>query len=430
MAEQIKIIETKDFKGRALLLALIVAAIIFAWFSISWQMGNMLAALTPANDPNTKQIADFAKTLSPRDPITNWLKANVEKDVFTPQSLAQSVTDFEQTVRFAPNDYRYWIELGRVYEQSEQFDKAEKAFQEAIRLAPNYSVVHWQIGNFYLRQGRETDAFAELRKSAESSALYGEQVFSIVWEYFDKDTARLEQLAGDNADVRAGLTKFYAVKERPEDSLRIWNTLSTEDKERNQAVTRIIAQSLYEKRHFRSSIEFVRQLGIEPQAQAETVQNGGFESPISSEANQVYFGWKIYKIEKVDVNTDPLKKKEGNKSLRISFNGYSGIELKNIWQIVTIAPNKKYRLSFWLRTENLKSAGTPNLEIINANDEKIITTSAAFPTGTNDWSPVTIEFSAPDNAEAVVIRLDRAYCGDECPIVGTIWFDDFKLDAS
>jgi tetratricopeptide (TPR) repeat protein len=427
---QIKNIEIKDWKGRGLLIALIVVAIAFAWFSVSWQLGNMLAALTPANDPNTKQIADFAQTLSPRDPITNWLKANVEKDVFTPESLAQSVTDFEQTVRTAPNDYRYWIELGRVYEQSEQFDKAEKAFQQAIKLAPNYSVVHWQIGNFYLRQGRETDAFAELRKSAESSALYGEQVFSIVWEYFDKDTAKLEQLAGDNADVRAGLTKFYAVKERPEDSLRIWNTLSAEDKQRNQAVTRIIAQSLYEKRYFRSSIEFVRQLGIEPQAQSGTVQNGGFEAPISAEAKDVYFGWKVLKFEKIDVNTDPLKKKEGNKSLRVSFNGYAGIELKNITQIVTVEPNKKYRFSFWLKTENLKSAGTPDLEIVNANDEKIITTGAAFQTGTNDWSQVAMEFTAPENAEAVVIRLDRAYCGDACPIVGTIWLDDFKLESN
>lgn len=430
MAEQIKIVETKDWKGRLILIALIVAAIAFAWFSISWQMGNMLASLTSANDPNTKQIADFAQTLSPHDPITNWLKANVEKDVFTPESLTRSITGFEQTVRTAPNDYRYWIELGRVYEQAEQFEKAEKAFQEAIKLAPNYSVVHWQIGNFYLRQGREDEAFAELRKSAESSALYGEQVFAIVWEYFDKDTAKLEQLAGDNADVRAGLTKFYAIKERPEDSLRIWNTLSAGDKQRNQAVTRIIAQSLYEKRNFRSSIEFVRQLGIEPTAQAENVQNGSFESPISAEAKDVYFGWKIYKLEKVDVNTDPLKKKEGNKSLRVSFNGYAGISVKNVWQIVTTVPNKKYRLSFWLRTENLKSAGTPNLEIVNANDEKIITTGAPFPTGTNDWLPVSIEFTAPENAEAVVIRLDRAYCGDVCPIVGTIWLDDFKLESN
>lgn len=428
MAEQIKIIETKDWKGRIVLIALIIVALVFAWFAVRWQLGNMLASLTPANAPNAKSIAGFAHTLSPRDPITNWFKANVEKDVFTPESLAKSVEDFEQTVRFAPEDFRYWLELGRAYEQAENYEQAEKSFRQAAVLAPNYSVVHWQTGNFYLRRGKESEAFSELRKSAETSAIYREQVFSIVWEYYEKDIAKLEQLASEKSDVRAGLAKFYAAKERPEDSLRIWNTLSEQDKLRNQDVARLIAQALYDKRFYRASIEFVRQIGIEPQAQAETLQNGGFESPISVDPKDAFFGWKIAKIDKVEVNTDPIKKKEGNRSLRVSFNGFTGIELKNILQIVTVEPNKKYRLSFWVKTENLKSAGTPTLEIVNANDEKIITTSAAFQNGTNDWTPMTIEFTTPDKSEAVALRFDRAYCGDACPIVGTFWVDDFKFE--
>ncbi|MEP6904055.1 MAG: carbohydrate binding domain-containing protein [Actinomycetota bacterium] len=412
------------------MIALIIVALGFAWFSVSWQLGNMLATLTPPNDPQAMAVADFSYTLSPRDPITNWLKASVEKEVFTPESLTKSVKDFEQTVRFAPEDYRYWLELGRADEQAENYEKAEKAFSRAINLAPNYCNVHWQVGNFYLRQGRESEAFTELKKSAETSAIYRPQVFSIVWEYFEKDTAKLEQMAGEKPDVRAGLAKFYAAKERPEDSLRIWNTLSDEGKQRNQDVARLIAQALYDKRFYRSSIEFVRQLGIEPQAQAETIQNGGFESPISADEKDAFFGWKIVKLEKVEVNPDPIKKKEGSKSLRVSFNGFAGLEIKNIMQIVAVESNKKYRLSFWLKSENLKSGGTPVLEIINANDEKIITTSPAFPSGTNDWSQMTIDFTSPQTAEAIALRFDRAYCGDACPIVGTFWVDDFKLKAN
>ena len=430
MAEQINIIETKTWKGRIILLAFVVTALTFAWFSVSWQLANMFAALTSTNDPNAKQIADLSKSLSPRDPITNWFKASIDNETFTAESLLKSVEGFEQTVRFARADYRYWLELGRVYEQTENYDKAEKAFQYAVSLAPNYSNVHWHQGNFYLRQGKEQEAFAELEKSAESSAIYREQVFSIIWEYYEKDTVKLEQLAKEKSDMRAGLAKFYAAKERPEDSLRIWNSLSEQDKMRNQDVARLIAQALYDKRFYRSSIEFIRQLGIEPQAQGETIQNGGFESPISAEAKEVFFGWKISKKEKIDINTDPTKKKEGNKSLRVTLNGFAGLELKNILQIVTVTPNKKYRLSFALKTENLKSAGTPTLEIVNAMDEKIITASAAFPDGTNEWTTITLDFTAPERSEAIVIRFDRAYCGDACPIVGTFWVDDFKLEAN
>ena len=428
MVEQIKIIETKNWKGRLVLILIIIAALVFGWLSISWQIGNMFASLTPSNAPNAKSAADLAFGLSPHDPIANWLKANVEKDTYTAQGLQNAVASLEQAVRYAPEDYRYWLELGRAYEQIENFEKAEKAFLRAAAVAPNYSNVHWQIGNYYLRRAREADAFPALRKSAETSAVYREQVFSVVWDYFEKDKARLEQLAGDKSDMRAGLAKFYAAKELPEDSLRIWNTLSEDDKTRNQDIARLITQALYDKRFYRSSIEFVRQLGIEPLANAETVQNGGFEAPIAADAKEAFFGWKYTRKEKVDINPDPMKKKEGNKSLRVTFNGFTGIEIKNFMQVVTVEADRKYRLSFWLKTESLKSAGTPVLEIINANDEKIITTGTAFPAGTQDWTLTAIEFTAPPNAEAVAIRFDRAYCGDACPIVGTFWVDDFKLE--
>lgn len=429
MTEQIKIIETKNLKGRLGLIALIIAGLAFAWFSVSWQIGNMFGSLTSANDPNAPQIADFAHSLSPHDPMTNYFKASVEKGVFTPESLDKAVGDLEEAVRNAPSDYRFWVELGRIQEQTENFEKAEKAFQRAAFVAPNYSNVHWHLGNFYLRRGRETEAFNELRKAADASTVYSEQVFSIVWDYYDKDKSKVDQLAGEKGEIRAELARFYAAKALPEDSLRIWNTISEEDKQRNQSVARVITQALYEKRNYRSAVEFVRQLGLESEAQTETVQNGGFETPIA-DAVDSYFGWKVDKREKIEVNTDLMKKKEGSKSLRFVFNGFTGIEIKNVYQIVPIEANKKYRLSFWLKTENLKSAGTPTLDIVNANDDKIVKTSEPFPGGTQDWTQIAIEFSTPPNAEAVAVRFDRAYCGDACPIVGMFWVDDFKLEKA
>ncbi|HEY8563011.1 MAG TPA: tetratricopeptide repeat protein [Pyrinomonadaceae bacterium] len=428
MAEQIKIIETKDWKGRLILALIALAALIFAWFSIRWQLGNMLAALTPVNQPNAKSIADFSHDLSPRDPITNWLRANIERESFTRAGLENSVSYLEEAVRYAPADFRYWLELGRAYEQTENYEKAEKAFERAVAAAPNYSNVHWQVGNYFLRRGNAAAALRALRKSAETSALYREQVFSVVWEYFEKDRTKLEELTGEKPEMRAGLAKFYAVRELPEESLGAWNALTQDDKDRNQDVARLIARALYDKRFYRASIEFIRQLGIEPEAGPETVQNGGFETPIAANPEDAYFGWKYAKKEKIDFGTDPMKKKEGGKSLRVAFNGFTGIEIKNFLQLVTTEANKKYRLSFWVKTENLKSAGTPTVEIVNPTDEKIVATGAAFPAGTQDWTQQTIEFAAPPATEAVLIRFDRAYCGDACPIVGTFWVDDFRLE--
>ncbi len=426
MAENINIIETKNTKTRIILAAAIVFALVFGWFAVTRQLGNMLAELTPPSASNAGQVADVAVGFAPRDPLANWFAASVGKNVFTPESVENSVKLYENVVRLAPFDFRWWIELGRAYEDAEKYEQAENALHRAVELAPNYVYPHWQLGNFYLRRDRADEAFAELKKATAANIAYRDQVYSIAWDYFDKDTARVEEIAGNSPENKVSLVKFYAVKERAADSLRIWNSLSEAEKSLDPGYAKVVAQALYEKRFYRSAVEFARQTGIDPESKAETVTNGGFEKPIG-DARETYFGWKIFLAEKLEIKTDVTQKKEGARSLRVVFNGFSGTDFNHIQQVAAIESNNKYHLSFWLKTENLKSAGTPTLEIVNAADDKIITASKPFPTGSNDWQEITLEFSAPENSEGVYIRTARAYCGDVCPIVGTFWIDDFRI---
>jgi Flp pilus assembly protein TadD len=423
---QLKVFDSRQLPVRIGLILAVLFTLLFGWLAIRWQLGNMLAELASPSDANAKELAQLAVKLAPDDALSNWLLADSTKDS-QPGSSSTAEKDFENVVKLSPNDFRWWIELGRAYEQAENIEDAEKAFVQAVNLAPNYTFPHWQLGNFYLRQNRSDEAFAELKKAAETNTIYRDQVLSIAWDYFSQDALKLEQIAGDSPTVRAGLAKFYASKERAEDSLRMWNTLSEEDKQANSEAAKVIAQALFDKRFYRQAIEFVRQLGIEPDAQNQTIQNAGFEKPIG-DVKEVYFGWRVSPVVKMKIELDQTQKSEGNKSLRVTFNGYANPSLYNIYQIVTVEPSARYRLSFRLRTENLKSGGTPQLEIYNTSDEKGIITSSSYPVGTNDWQQVKVDFTAPQNAEAVGIRTIRAFCGSNCPIVGTFWYDDFKLE--
>ncbi len=423
---QLKSLDSSRLPVRIGIVLAVVSVLVFGWLAIRWQLGNMLAELTSPSDVNAAEVARLAVKLAPADSLSNWLLVSSAKNG---KSGADSIAemDFERIVKLAPYDFRWWIELGRAREQVEDFGAAEKAFVRAVNLAPSYTFPRWQLGNFYLRQNRSDDAFDELRKSGETNMTYRDQIPSIAWDYFSHDAAKVEQTTGDSPTLRAGLAKFYASKERPGDSLRIWNTLAEADKQANADAAKAIAQALYDKRFYRQAIEFVRQLGIEPDAQSQTIQNAGFEKPIG-ERNGVYFGWLVTPTEKMEIKLDPTQKYEGSRSLRVTFNGFVNPNLYNIYQIVTVEPSSRYRLSFRLRTENLKSGGTPELEIFNASDDKNIAASPPFPVGTNEWQLIKIDFTAPSNAEAVGLRTTRAFCGDGCPIIGTFWYDDFKLE--
>ncbi len=424
--ESLIIIASKGVPARIAIVFAVIAALLFGWFAVRWQLGFMLAELSSPTEPNAKAIGELAVDLSPGDPLANWFLLNVARNDNLVESEQSAVQSIEKVVRLAPYRFGWWAELGRAYEQSNQPEKAEKAFLRALELAPNYTFPRWHLGNFYLRSGNELNAFSEFKKAAENNSDYRDQVFSIAWEYYDHNPQKLEELAGTTPAVRAGLAKFYAVKEKPAESLKMWNSLNAEEKQENSEVAKVIAQGLFEKRFYRQAVEFVRDLGIEPNANAESIQNAGFEESFG-ETDYTYFNWRTSKIDKIDIKLDGTQKHGGNRSLRVSFSTYSGGIFYDTFQIATVVPSSKYVLSFWLKTADLKSGGMPNLEVVNANSEKIIAASEPFPSGTNDWRQIKIEFTAPEDAEAITIRTSRAYCGENCPIVGTFWYDDFQL---
>ncbi len=422
--EQIFVLNAKNLPVRVVLVALVLFALLLGWFAVRWQLGNLLADVTSPNAAKIENTAQTSKSLAPGDPLTNWLVSSIEKE-----SDAEYTEGFENVVRLSPNDYRWWIQLGRAYEQADKPKEAEKAFLRAVEIAPEYTFPRWQIGNFYLRQDREEDAFRELKLAAEDNEVYREQIFSIAWEYYDQDIEKLEGIAGDSADVRVGLAKFYAAKERPKLSLEIWNTLDPNQKEEYKPVAKIITRALHDKGFMLSSVEFVSQLGIEKDAKAETVSNAGFENELSN-SKDGYFNWRILKAEKMGVWLSPGKKKEGNRSLQVTFSGFDKIEINNIYQMVAVKPNSSYRMKFWVKTENLKSAGTPKLEVVNPKDNRVLASSNPFSDGTNDWKEMSLGFSTSEGVEGILLKTSRAYCGDKCPIVGTFWYDEFSLERT
>lgn len=414
-------IDSKNLTARIVLVAAIVAALFFGWLTVRWQLGDMLAELTPPTDPSAGELADTAIGWAPSDPTAATLKAALAKDTAT------TVRMYEQAVRLSPRDYQRRINLGRAYEQAGQPERAEDEFKNAVGLAPEYALPHWQLGNFYLRQERDDDAIAELKKAAANNQTYRDQVFSLAWDYFKKDAAQMEGLAGDRPDAVAYLAYFFAARGRAEDSLRNWNRLSDTDKARNNLVLRTLAIGLAGQRHFPEALEFSRQAGYDADARPETVTNASFEKNLEGREDST-FGWRINRSDpKFEASIDGKVKHSGERSLRVTFKGFAKAALVNVLQTVVVEPNKRYRLRVWVRTENLKSAGGPLIDIVNANDDQLIVRSSAFPAGTNDWQEVDVDFTTPQNCNGISIRTGRVDCGEGCPISGTFWYDDFEL---
>lgn len=428
MHVNIAIVRLPRLAGLGVLAGTLILAFVFLWFTGGWLIGNMLAELTSPSAPDADHVAPIAAGLAPSDPLSVWLLASRQTDEFSPENIERAVGLFEDVVRLSPNDFRWWIELGRAKEQAERMDETERALLRAVELAPEYTFPKWQLGNFYLRRGRTDEAYAQLIKTTEKSSVYREQVFALAWDFFGRDPAMVERLAGDTPDMRISLAMFYAQRGASTDALRNWNMLTDEQKGLNPQVPRIIAQGLHDQRKFREAVEFARQSGIDPESRFEEISNPGFEKLIAS-PDETLFGWKVHRGDaRLDIMPDVRVWSEGARSLRISFKGYAKPDIANVSQLVAVQPGTAYRVSFSVRTENLISGAPPLLQVGNANTDAIIAASEPFGSATMNWTRATIDFETPEDCNGIFIRTGRSYCPDECPIAGTLWYDDFLIE--
>lgn len=404
-----------------------VALFVFAWFAVRFQLGDLFSEVASPADADASAIADAAIALAPTNPRSYWLKGAAERSRFDQDSAAAVVNFFTRAARSGAYDYRWWTELGRANEQAGDFEPAECAYSRAVELAPEYTTPRWQLGNFYLRRGRNEEAIEQLRIAAEHSKLYRGQVYAIAWNFFGRDPKFVEQFANESAESRASLALFYASQNEPEHAIRNWNLIGADDKERFSRDAETAARLLINHRSYAGALEFSRQSGTDPSARPGAVTNGNFESGIR-QRDQPMFDWSIGRRDpKADIALDTRVKRSGQRSLRVTFRNYEAPWLESISQTVVLVPGVRYRLKYSYRTEGIRGGSLPRLEVLSAINNSSVANSPAFDQEAGIWHEAAVEFTAEEKLDGYVLKIGREPCAGECPLIGTLWLDDLEL---
>ena len=144
------------------------------------------------------------------------------------------------------------------------------------------------------------------------------------------------------------------------------------------------------------------------------VQNSSFEEMDGNLPK----GWRTRTWQqKADFDVDSTTAHSGKNSVKISST--EGADAS--WMtVVTVKPFSKYRLSGWIKTENLEP-GTSRGALVNFHGTDIRTNSVS---GTQDWTRVEVVFDSEANDG---LSLNCLF-GGWGKAKGTAWFDDLRLE--
>ena len=333
---------------------------------------------------NSVSVADEAVLVSPSDPEAHRARATVLNRLQMPGEAVKSL-EIAATLRYR-DDY-LWIELGNTKEELGNTEGALAAMDQAVRWAPYYAHTHWQRGNLLLRMGQPDAAFAELRTAATANQTYFPNLIDLAWGVTRGDVKAAEDLIKINNDIeRTAWMRF-----------------------------------LFASKAFREAFELSGRSGL-------SIENGGFEAPLI--LNETGFGWIVSPEHKYRLAIDVSEKLEGGKSLQINPDGNWNPATALLSQIVVIDPETTYRVSFSVKTKDLVTGGPPVISVSDAANNQLLGKSENLPIATSSWVSLNFDFTTLPNSQAAVIRLQRNNCDSSpCPIFGTLWLDQFRIEA-
>jgi hypothetical protein len=407
----------------------VLLALFTSWFVVRWYVGNTIAEYFHPED-HRMETAQMAVDLAPNDPLPHWRLGNLAQKELPPDQISLVVSEYEKAVSLSPNDYRLWMDFGEALEQAGEFEKAEKALRESVKLAPSYAYPRWYLGNLLIRTDHYDEGFAELRQASAANDQFQSQLFNLAWQLNKDDFDALRAAVGDTPGIRAAFAGYLVKRGRYEEGLRLWNGLNETEKRENRSPADSIITMLIGNHHYHQAMEIWNEVAPGPAYKAELghILDRGFENNLAHGPGAI-FGWQVQSNSQVQIGIDAGQGHTGSRSLRLFFQVRTHIDTINVTQLVPVQPNTEYDFECYVKTDKLESAETPVIVIANAADDTAVATSAAAPSGSNDWQHISLTFKAGAKTEAIKVKMLRNSCPESpvCPIFGTVWYDDFDL---
>jgi len=147
------------------------------------------------------------------------------------------------------------------------------------------------------------------------------------------------------------------------------------------------------------------------------VVNGDFEDVTGNRFN----GWTLQDDEGVTTFADHQVVHGGKTSLRMESVGKNPYRHCRVAQPIKLQPYRQYRISVWVRSENLSPAD-PEVKVLTADSGRAISFQTFRTERTQDWTLYDLVFNSLDHRDAML------YLGSWYGKEGKFWWDDLSVE--
>lgn len=436
-------------------LPLLIAVLVIAIWAGNFIIRNFLAV----------SLIAYGQGIESRDAAVNYSPTNPEVLAARGRYLLlrseeprndEAIADLTRAVANSPNDYRYWLELGKAQGNNDQFQQAERSMLRAIELAPRYFEPRWVLANFRLRAGKLDQIQDDFREAiALSGSLYGNAIprpdrnvtmnaFNALSGALGMNLDALRNVTPPDAAAQAYLAEFLATHDAMDQALEIWRRLPAagikSEPNSYRDLTFQLLRELQTNNRFGEARDvwqkFAESEQVPKSDDNNLIFNGGIELPPFSESYPdlidppTGFDWIIRRHTEVRARRTNDDAHMGSYSLHLNFAASMNSEFQDILHLVAVEPLRQYRLTYFLKTKNVSPLGNeaPFVEITDAANPSSFNLRSVAPSGTLDWHQQSITFTTTETTRGLRLTIRSPQLKVDRTRVVEIWLDDFKLE--
>jgi tetratricopeptide (TPR) repeat protein len=402
---------------------LILVVIFFSAYLIlrTWKGTDLLQS------GRSKEILIEAIRLVPRSPDPFYRLGLFYQWDIRSMDPGESLKFFKEAIDRNPFDQRYWLSVAQVLHTNGERKKSKKALEKAVSVFPASYAGRWAAGILLLQQGalegalphftyilshypnRSNQVYDVMRRAIPDPDLLFEKLVPKDIAFLNRYVAYLYEI-GDPESAKKMWEKkvFYGFKSSREETLRHLHFLIAHG-ELNEAF-RVWNRRLAEEE-------------LSAPADGNLITNGSFEQEMILGGG---FDWKITNVKGAEICFDPSVAFEGNRSLRIVFDGKENVNFHHVYQYLSLKPDSEYLLSAHVKSRGVTTRSGVKLEVVGIGQNFY---QASDPlTGDNEWKELTIAFKTPARSQGGLVRVRREKTEKlDRFISGSVWIDNLRL---
>ena len=349
---------------------------------------------------------------------------------FEHMDLALAISYYRRALTINPRSADSWMDLAGAYEMAGDPAQAHAAFEKAKSVYPFSAEVAWRYGNFLLRLEQFPEAFAEIRRALTTDPKHAPLAISRCW-YSTRDIGRiLDEALPAATQVYLPALDFLVTEQQQDAALAVWNRLLALQPSFRLPTAFLFIDLLIQRDRVDDAKRVWQQaLAVAGWTQPELVSgslvwDGGFEGEIANGG----FGWRQQEVAGAAFGFDTETRHAGARSFRVTFDGTANLDFLNLWQLVPVEPNRRYRFAAYVHTEEITTDSGVRLRIMDPRHQLDLNILTPNLVSTQPWALEEVDFTTGPQTRLIEIALRRLPSQKfDNKIRGTVWVDEVSV---